>query len=149
MIALGLGVKVFCFYLLYQPWKLSMATEPIIKNANALREMVYKIGSVFYYPLVEEFCLKLKEVRSLSKSLLVSFGIRAIAQLDPCGEGIKEPNSSRNLILGQNRVYLNGLELRHPDLCKGIKANLTKWISRISYACIKEASRKNRRKEES
>lgn len=109
IVALGLGVKIFCYYLLYQPWKLGMATETVIKNATALRETVYKIGSVFYFPLVEEFCLKLKEVRSLSKNLLVSFGIRAIPQLDPCGEGIKEPSTSKQLIVGQSRVYLNGL----------------------------------------
>jgi hypothetical protein len=85
MVALGLGVKVFCYYVLYQPWKLGMATEGVVRNADKLRETIYRIGSVFYYPLIEEFCLKLKEVRSLSKSLLVTFGIRAIPQLDPCG----------------------------------------------------------------
>lgn len=102
---------------------------------------------MFYYFLVEEFCLKLKEVRSLSKSLLVTFGIKAIAQLDPWGDGTRDPNTSRQLIVGQNRIFLNGLELRHSELCRGIKANLSKWISRISYATLKASTRKNRIKE--
>jgi hypothetical protein len=149
IVGLGLGVKVFCHYVLYQPWKLGMATQTVIKNADRLRERVYKIGSVFYFPLVEEFCLKLREVRSLSKNLLVSFGIKPIPQLDPCAEGSKEPNSSKQLIVGQSRAYLNGLELRHSELCKGIRVNLGKWVSRITYACLKESSRKGRKKEES
>lgn len=37
IVALGLGVKMFCFYVLYQPWKLGMATEAVIRNAIALR----------------------------------------------------------------------------------------------------------------
>lgn len=109
VVALGVGVKIFCFYLLYQPWKLGAATEKVVSNTKALREIVQKIASVFYYLLIEDFCLRLKEVRSLSKSLLVSFGIRAMAQLDPWGEGTRDPNTSKHLIAGQSRSYLNGL----------------------------------------
>lgn len=109
VVGLGVGVKMFCFYVLYQPWKLGMATETVVRNAKALRETVQKIASVFYYFLIEEFCLKVKEVRSLSKSLLITFGIRAMAQLDPWGDGTRDPNSSKQLIAGQSRSFLNGL----------------------------------------
>lgn len=109
VVGLGVGVKMFCFYVLYQPWKLGMATEAVVRNTKALRETVQNISSIFYYFLIEEFCLKQKEVRSLNKSLLVTFGIRAMAQLDPWGDGTRSPNTSKHLIAGQSRSYLNGL----------------------------------------
>jgi len=29
LVGIGLGVKIFCFYVLYQPWRLSMASEVV------------------------------------------------------------------------------------------------------------------------
>jgi hypothetical protein len=53
VIGLGLGVKIFCYYLLYQPWKLGMATDEIINNVTSLRGQINNIGSVFYFMLLE------------------------------------------------------------------------------------------------
>lgn len=109
MVALGLGIKIFCFYLLAQPWKLGMATEPVVEHASAIRETINNIVSVFHYMLIEDHCLQLKEVNSLSKHQLASFGIRQIAQLDPFGDSVKEPSTSKQLIKGLSRAYCSSL----------------------------------------
>lgn len=70
LIGLGLGVKMFCYYILYQPWNLSMASEPIMKNKLKLREIVERIGSIYYFIILEEFCFKLKEFKYTNRSLL-------------------------------------------------------------------------------
>lgn len=70
LIGLGLGVKMFCYYILYQPWNLSMATDPVIKNKTKLRETVEKIGSIYYFIILEEFCFKLRELKHSNRSLL-------------------------------------------------------------------------------
>lgn len=60
IIGLGLGIKIFSFYILYQPWKLGVATKQIEDNYERLQEIIKNIGSVFYYILLEEFCWKAK-----------------------------------------------------------------------------------------
>lgn len=50
--ALCLGVKIFCFYVLSQPWKLGMATEQIVKNGRSLKEQISNITSVYYYMII-------------------------------------------------------------------------------------------------
>ncbi len=60
-----------------------MATEPIIKNKTKLRETVEKIGSIYYFIILEEFCFKLRELKHSNRSLLEKFGVRTIKQFDP------------------------------------------------------------------
>lgn len=58
-------------------------------------------------------------------------------QLDPFGEGTKEPNTTKHLFTGQSRTYLSKLELDFPEICSSIRSNLIKWINRVSYACLR------------
>jgi hypothetical protein len=67
LLAVGVGIKIFCFYLLYQPWNFTFANEEIKKNKEKLRYFVKCTGSIFYYILLEDFCLNIKEVHTLNK----------------------------------------------------------------------------------
>ena len=87
---------------------------------------------------MEEFCLNVEEVKTLNKSLISSFGVRPILQLDPLEEG-QTGSTSKGLICNQNRHYLNSMTAKHPNLIANIRQNVYKWISRISYACWKES----------
>lgn len=83
----------------------------------------------------------------MKKSLIANLGVRAIKQLDPHGEG-GGGSSSKVLMADQNRFFLNNMEFRYPNLLKGIRENLIKWISRISYACLKEEEKRTIEKDE-
>jgi len=136
IIALGLGIKIFCFYILYQPWNISFCGPTLRKQHKRIKETIKNIGSVFYYLIFEQFCWNLKEVRTLNKSKIVNLALRARKQLDPFNEG-ESGSTNKVLIVGQTRFFLNDIELKYPTLLQGIKENLFKWISRISYACLK------------
>ncbi len=82
--------------------------------------MINNVGSVFYFLLLEQFCLNIKEVRSIKKSLIANLGVRAIKQLDPHGEG-NGGSTSKALVAEQSRFFLNNMEFRYPNLLKGIK----------------------------
>ncbi len=83
LIGLGLGIKIFCFYVLYQPWNISFSGPTLKTEYKSIKETINNIGSVFYYLLFEQFCLNLKEVRTLNKSKIIHLSARARKQLDP------------------------------------------------------------------
>jgi hypothetical protein len=87
VMALGVGIKIFCFYLLYKPWDLECASDRVRQERQALATIVKNVASIFYYLLFEDFCLSLKEIHAVNKSLIVNLGVRPIRQLDPLNEG--------------------------------------------------------------
>lgn len=60
LVGLGLGIKIFCLYVLYQPWRLAVASETIRVRWKELTEVINRFGSIFYYLILDEFCFKLK-----------------------------------------------------------------------------------------
>ena len=99
--------------------------------------MIKNIGSVFYFILLEEYCINIKEARTVKKELIGNFGVRPIKQLDPLGESDVQGSTSRHLIANQNRSFLNNMTLKYPTLVKNIQQNIFRWVSRISYACLR------------
>lgn len=120
LVAMGLGVKVFCFYVLYQPWKLALAPASLRQPSPTIKATAAQVGSLFYFLLLEEFCLTLKEVRTLSKQHLARFGIRPVPPLDPHATGESKQSRSthatshRQVLANQSRQYCNAVEGRFP-----------------------------------
>ena len=53
IVGMGVGIKIFCYYLLYQPWRIEGADNIIKEKYKDIKETISKIGSVFYYILLE------------------------------------------------------------------------------------------------
>ena len=143
---MGVGIKIFCFYLLYKPWNLFCAGQGIRQSKDKLKEMIKNIGSIFYFHLLEDFCLNLREIRKI-RNESIDIGLKPIKQMDPLKEGVLQP-TSKSLICNQSRHFLNLMSLKYPNLIKTIQKNLNKWVSRISYATIMESEKRRRVKEE-
>ncbi len=69
--------------------------------------------------------------------------MKPIKTLNPFSEG-EQHSTSKVIIQGQTRQFLNKVTFKYPNLVKSIKDNLFVWISRISYACLKESEKKVR-----
>lgn len=72
--------------------------------------------------------------------MIDKFEVKAAKTLDPFGEG-EQHSTSKIIIHGQNRKFLNQVTYKYPNLVKSIKENLFVWISRVSYACLKESQK--------
>ena len=51
IMGLGLGIKIFCLYVLYRPWNLSFCSAALKQRCQEVKELVNKVGSVFYFLL--------------------------------------------------------------------------------------------------
>ena len=49
--------------------------------------MIKNIGSIFYFHLLEDFCLNLREIRKIRKES-IDIGLKPIKQMDPLKEGV-------------------------------------------------------------
>jgi hypothetical protein len=102
IIGLGLGIKMFCFYVFYQPWKLRSASEKVKLNDKLIRNTTFKVGSIFYFMILEDFCFNLKEIRTVNKEFLSRCELKLIAKLDPYGSESTEL-TLKELIVNQER----------------------------------------------
>jgi hypothetical protein len=59
IIGMALGIKIFCFYILLQPWNLSMSGPKLKKKYQIIKRFINNVGSIFYYLLMEQFNFKI------------------------------------------------------------------------------------------
>jgi hypothetical protein len=53
IIALCLGIKIFCVYVIYKPWLLNIqhpdiTSEAILKYYKRAKKLIFEVGSIFY-----------------------------------------------------------------------------------------------------
>ena len=135
LVAMLLGVKIFCYYLLLQPWTLELATVPVVKQRQEMTQVIRKVGLVAYHILFEECCHSLPAKYSQTEATLSKFGVKAILQLNPFD---KEPAQATHthLLSVHSRSTFTAMEEQHPTLVERVKQCLMTWVSRISYATL-------------
>jgi hypothetical protein len=81
IIAVCVGLKIFCGYILYRPWLLQMEKSPIspqeiINNFTSVVKLIHGTASVFYYIIMEIYCDNMELIQELKPGAFKKMNIQ-------------------------------------------------------------------------